>query len=388
MLQNNPLETTLHELISIQSISGNEAECINYIENTLQNLNFDVTRIPAAPNRDNLIAQSKATQKSKKPTICFYGHVDTVEPDPAWKQNPFSVTTSQHPQHGRLAHGLGVADMKGAIAAMLQLARWADQTNIPLQLAFGVDEEQDSIGSHALVTSPIAKKFFAKTAMIVSGESGQVVHEQQDFAVNYGRKGRIVVHISVKGVGAHAARSDIAVNAIHQIAQVIQSIQEIRFSAHAALGEVELVPFMVRSHTDSFSIPDTAEMEVNVLTVPGVSSKDIITEMTTTLQNKGIKASVSLKPRAVPYMESYQVDTSNKWIRKFEDVIFNTYSVQAGYAQSVADENRFAHSLGIPVISVGPIGGGDHTASEWVRLSSLHTVEKVYQEIALLPQKI
>jgi hypothetical protein len=39
--------------------------------------------------------------------------------------------------------------------------------------------------------------------------------------------------------------------------------------------------------------------------------------------------------------------------------------------QSVADENVFANRLHIPVVTIGPIGGGDHTAEEWVSLNSL-----------------
>ena len=41
----------------------------------------------------------------------------------------------------------------------------------------------------------------------------------------------------------------------------------------------------------------------------------------------------------------------------------------------------FAGRLNIPVITLGPIGAGDHTKDEWVRIASLDATTSAYKEI-------
>lgn len=360
----------LHQLIAIPSVFPQEQKLANFLEYYLQDLSFHVERISSARGRDNIVA----TFGQAETYLCFYGHMDTVPPDPLWKerQDPFSVTLD-----GDVARGLGAADMKGGIVAILQTARFAHHNNLPLKVAFGVDEENISLGSHTLSQHT----FFGDVRCMISAESGQIINEHQDFAVNYGRKGRIVLELHIEGKTAHAAQSYLAVNAIQQAAQVIQILQSAEFPIHPQLGPAELVPFYIHSTTDAFSIPERATIYVNVLTVPGVSSDDVMNFIHHQCQAHNIHIDVQVQERETPYMESYQVDRQDEFIRLLETKIFPRYSVIPGYAQSVADENRFANTLNIPVISMGPIGGGDHTADEWVSLKSLEKTILAYSEI-------
>ena len=49
----------------------------------------------------------------------------------------------------------------------------------------------------------------------------------------------------------------------------------------------------------------------------------------------------------------------------------------------MADDNVLA-TLGIPVITLGPNGGNEHKANEYVEINRLKTTEKVYVEILKL----
>jgi len=95
----------------------------------------------------------------------------------------------------------------------------------------------------------------------------------------------------------------------------------------------------------------------------------------------GIQAFFTLQPRATAYMEAYEVDREDPTILRLEHEVFSHYHTQPTYARSVADENRFFHAFHIPVISMGPIGGNDHVANEWVRISSLDTTAQAYMKI-------
>jgi acetylornithine deacetylase len=371
MTRHYSLESLLTRLVSINSVFPAEAELVNFCEGFLQSCGFTVSRVPAAPDRDALIATLGESQSY----LCLYGHLDTVPPDPLWQQDPFTVT-----QSGDILRGLGVADMKGGIAIILQTAAFAQEHNLPLKIALGVDEENISLGSFALIQT----SFFDNVGLLISAESGQVVSEAQDFAVNYGRKGRVALTMQVEGKTAHAAQSNLAVNAISEVSRFVNQLHSLEFPAHEVLGTTEVIPFFAHSSTDSFSIPELAELRLNVLTVPGVSHSTVIEKLQDLVLRLEVTATFQLIERATPYMEAYAVDRESHHIQNLERQIFSRYTVTPGYAQSVADENRFAQALSVPVISIGPIGGGDHTAGEWVSLSSLHASFTVYTEIVRL----
>lgn len=361
----------MSQLVAINSVFPKEGRLVDFIEKYLNNLQFSVDRVPAEPGRDNLVATYGQSQKY----LCLYGHVDTVPPDPAWKQDPFSVTVA-----GDVARGLGVADMKGGLTVILLAAKYAYQHRRPIKLAFGVDEEHMSLGSYTLIRTD----FFKNVNILISAESGQIVNESQDYSVNYGRKGRFVIEVLIEGVTAHAARADLATNAITQAARFLMHTDRLNLPKHSRLGQTEVIPFFMESQTDSFSIPHHAVLRFHVLTVPGVTSSQVIERLERRCRQERIQAAFQLVQRATPYMEAYEVNRHDSNIRLLENKIFSQFKVIPGYAASVADENRFANELGIPVISIGPIGGHDHTANEWVSVTSLEKTLLVYQEIISL----
>lgn len=91
---------------------------------------------PAAGQRTNLLA----TRRSGKPVCGLYFHVDTVPAAPGWVTDPFSLT-----RDGETLSGLGAADMKGCIAAVLLALRAAEKHGVELaydpMLLFCTDEE-------------------------------------------------------------------------------------------------------------------------------------------------------------------------------------------------------------------------------------------------------
>jgi succinyl-diaminopimelate desuccinylase len=91
---------------------------------------------PARGVRTNIIARSR----TGKPVLGLYFHVDTVPAAPGWATDPLCLT-----RDGDRLIGLGAADMKGTIAAVLLALRVADTIGLPLgydpMLLFCTDEE-------------------------------------------------------------------------------------------------------------------------------------------------------------------------------------------------------------------------------------------------------
>ncbi len=97
---------------------------------------WKVTGGPADGERVNLIA----SRNTGKPKFGLYFHVDTVPVADGWTRDPFRLTREDN-----LLYGLGAADMKGTIAAVLLALRAARQENVELaydpMLLLCTDEE-------------------------------------------------------------------------------------------------------------------------------------------------------------------------------------------------------------------------------------------------------
>ncbi|WP_038357706.1 M20/M25/M40 family metallo-hydrolase [Bosea sp. UNC402CLCol] len=91
---------------------------------------------PAAGPRTNLIAR----RASGRPVCGLYFHVDTVPAAAGWKTDPLRME-----REGECLIGLGAADMKGCVAAVLLALRAAEACSVPLaydpMLLLCTDEE-------------------------------------------------------------------------------------------------------------------------------------------------------------------------------------------------------------------------------------------------------
>ncbi len=360
----------IKKLIDIDSTSSEE-KISRFISEHLISIGFKVEKVLTQGNRSNIVARFGKSSSY----LSFYGHMDTVHMDEKSERDPLKLEID-----GKKAYGLGVEDMKGAIAAILKAAEFAVENKYPLQLIFGVDEEQISRGAHDLVDSGILNNI----NFLISGESGQIKDLNQPFNVCYGRKGRILFQATVTGKKAHAAEEEKGVNAINEAARFIKILSSINFPKHEFLDSVKIVLQSIHSDTTSFSTPDKCVITFSVLTTPGITSESVKEKILSTAKENNIEVNCRPVERDTPYGESYEINRDNKFLKILEKEIFDKNKVKPTYASSVADENIFANRLNIPVISLGPIGGGGHTKEEWLDLNSLEKTEQVYKDIIRL----
>lgn len=73
-----------------------------------------------------------------KPKIGFLGHTDTVNYSSSWNTNPFKLIKIDNK-----LYGLGICDMKGSIAALLEVVHEIDFQKLKygMKLYFTYDEE-------------------------------------------------------------------------------------------------------------------------------------------------------------------------------------------------------------------------------------------------------
>ncbi|MBI2442912.1 MAG: M20/M25/M40 family metallo-hydrolase [Candidatus Levybacteria bacterium] len=361
----------LQTLVETASVYPEEQAISGVIKGILTGYGLDVKEVPTDSDRNNLVG----TFGQSDMYIGFYGHMDTVPAHPGWQQNPFELRIK-----GDKATGLGVQDMKGGLVAILRVAEFAAKNDLPVKVFFGVDEENISKGAHDLVDSGEMND----VAFLVVGESGQVDNYEQPYAVNYGRKGHVQFDIDVHGKAAHAAESHKGVNAIEEASRLIVGMQGVRLGDHERLGTSNIVLRAIHADTTSLSVPDSCRLRVSLLSTPGVKSSDFVAKMHEVSEETGVSADVVLVPRETPYNEAFEIDRENPFLKLIEAKLILLHGVEVIYSGSVADENVFANRLGIPILSLGPIGGGEHTEQEWLSLQSLDETIRAYQEICAL----
>ena len=361
----------LRSLVSINSVFPNEKKLSRYMQALLKERGFSVVEVMTEGERPSFIATFGKAERY----LGFYGHLDTVPPDPLFSFDPFEMRTDDSN-----AYGLGVADMKGGNACVLSLAFSAAEKGLPVKIVFGVDEEDISQGAHDLVSSGLLKD----VACMIVAEAGQVEDLSQPFSVGFGRKGRVAFQAVIHGASSHAAVATPQSNAINRAAAFVQILEGVSFTAHKDLGSTRLVPHSISAEASAFSAPGECAIRFSALTTPGVTGEKVASLIAERAREKGLRVELTTVQRKTPYGEAYEVPVDDNFVRIITEKVFMPAEVRPCYFSSVADENVFAHRLGIPVITLGPIGAGDHTRDEWVRISSLDATVGAYEAILSL----
>lgn len=355
----------LRKIVSIESPFGGEHGISDFIANLLEENGFSVERIPVDGFGDDVVAYLLG----KGPTVVLNGHMDTVHLSPGWTRNPKGEL------EGDRFYGLGSADMKAGLSALLsafiELAEAPKRERPNVIFTAVSDEEGFSRGAWELIKSGKLDK-----ADLV------LVAEPTNEKLMLGARGRFVLTLRVKGRKAHAARPWLGVNAIEELARLVSNLGRIRLRKHTKLGRGSYCTLSFSGSADGLSVPDEALAVIDRHTVLGEDWGKVKSELEGLAERLSLCGEVSVEkfPRPTPDMLPYAVRENNRFVRLFKKM----HSTLLGerpeitYGQSVGDFNYFATYLGKPTIVYGPIGGSWHASDEWVSVSSLRRVKRVY----------
>jgi len=360
----------LKTMISIPSVFPNEEKFGNYMNGLLRKAGFS-TKVYSLPGaRPNIVATS-----GKAPAyFVFYGHLDTVEPAIDYEQNPYEMIVD-----GDIVRGLGVADMKGGIAAMFIAAQVLASRGVPIKFILGADEENISLGAHHLCDHHALDD----VGLLIVAEMGMPIVEGQLYQFSLGRKGRASITVDITGRKSHAAQASKGVNSIVEGVRFLSRLLSIELPSHSKLGAPSFVPQYFYSETKSFSLPEVTTIRLSALSTPEMSNGVMLGMVNDLLAELNIDGKAFFTPRETPYGESYEVNIDDPLVRSVLQNMVQRDGVSPKYASSVADENIFAYRCGFPVLTLGPTGGGEHTAREWVSLASLVACVERYVEMGL-----
>jgi succinyl-diaminopimelate desuccinylase len=230
------------ELIDVPSESRDEAALAEHVLRVLQ---------PAGAQD----AGDRCVVIRPNARIVLAGHLDTV---PAQGNLPGRAGDDA-------VHGLGAADMKGALAVMVELAL----AETPFGYVFFPREELPHVES--ALTPLLARVPALKDAELA------IVMEPTSNALHAGCVGNINARVTAHGRSGHSARPWTAENAIHSLAPVIMRIAEQPYEQREFDGLTFTEAMSVVTVSGGIAqnvIPDRAEAVVNYRYAPGRSPEE------------------------------------------------------------------------------------------------------------------
>ena len=345
-------------LVRLKSLSGQEGEVIKFIEERMLALGFDEVRIDAMGNLLGRIGAGKTK-------ILFDSHVDTVDVKDAeeWKVPPFSGEIVG----GRL-HGRGSVDMKSAAAASIYSAVVARAAGFTADKSIYVSctvFEEDCDGENL-------KHLFQELDL---RPDYVIVCEPSSNVITLGHKGKAQVAIKTHGVSAHGAAPERGVNAIYEMAEIIQRVEKTNLEL-ARKGSLEgkqegnLRGTLVMSRISSVSaslnaVPSECEVYLDRRTIPGETPDAIRHEMDQLVAGKKAtwavgtlyrKSWTGLEIKYEPFHEAWKIELEHP----LAQACVSAYRENFGREPTAFEFWDFSTnavtpvSLGIPTIGFGP----------------------------------
>lgn len=334
----------LEQLISTPSISRDEQQAGNVIENYLQEKGCHPQRYlnniwAIAPDFDE-----------HRPTILLNAHIDTVKPVDAWTRDPFLPEWE-----GERLYGLGSNDDGGGLVSLLHtfLAMRMEERSYNLIFLASAEEEVSGKNGMEAVLPQLASIDFA------------IVGEPTGLQPAIAEKGLMVLDVTAHGKAGHAARNE-GINAIYKAMDDIKWFKDFRFkNTSELLGPVKMTVTIINAGTQHNVVPDKCVFTVDVRSNELYSNHAIYD-----IVCKHVKSEV--KPRSFR-LNSSRISVEHPVVQKCIEM-----GMQPFGSPTLSDQAL----MPFPSIKLGPgQSSRSHTANEYICKSEIDNALNLYQEL-------
>ncbi|MFO7610611.1 MAG: M20/M25/M40 family metallo-hydrolase [Candidatus Krumholzibacteriia bacterium] len=348
-----------------------EGPLARHLETVLGRIGWTCECYDAAPGRPNVVAVRRGAGGG--PSLMLNVHMDTV--GTAGMADPFAGEL----RDGRVL-GRGAQDTKGGLAAVLGAAKALADANARLRgdlvLAFVADEESLSVGS-----ADVARRHRTDAAIVL---------EPSDLDVCVAHRGFGVFRVATTGRIAHGGRPDLGVDANRLMGRVLTGLDGLQAAwsaepGHPLLGTPSLHVPLLRGGQQRFIYAGECVAEVECRTVPGQTEASVRAALQGVLDAAAAADgafSATLEPAL--WRSAWEIDPS----RPIVGTVRSAVAAVRGAAPAVIghgwwEDSALLGEAGIETVVIGPIGGGLHTAVEWVDAASVVDLAEILRRSAL-----
>lgn len=325
--------------------------------------------------------------------LCLSGHLDTKPiGDAEWSVDPLRATVD-----GDRLYGLGAADMKGAVAAMIEAATGPGPRAGTLTLLFTADEENGAAyGARYLADGALPSAGLPAIDAVVIGEPGGIGADWD--RLHRVSRGIARLCVTVRGDQGHSSLAEHtgAVNASVEMARLLAAVADgFRPSvpAHDALdGWAATVNagLTVAGGVGYGVIPGEAAFDAEVRLLPGMDRTVFDAELRTFLDaqaaaNPRLRAELGYDAPPVDWLPGTEVPAGHA----VATAARAAYATVLGEAPPDAvfpgtTDAAWLHGLaGIPTLpAVGPgLLARCHGRDEWLSITALNQAVPLYREL-------
>ena len=340
------------ELINVASVSYEEQAIADLIEARLR----AVPKLAVERVGDNVVAR---TELGRPLRLLIGGHSDTVPPN----------GNAEARIDGDVLWGLGAADMKSALAVMLELADAVDEPAVDVTWLFYARVEV------RVADSGLRELFEVRPDLLAADVA--LLGEPTGGAVEAGCQGSMRAVVTLAGARAHTARPWMGVNAIHRLGSVLRLAEEYEPRTPVIDGcqyRESLQAVAVEGGVAGNVVPDRAEVTLGYRYAPDRSpaeAEDILREMVAPMLGDDDRFEVTEHAPAAPPGLGHPVLQ-----RLISD---NGLEIKAKLGWT---DVAFFAARGIPAANFGP---GDstlaHTAEERVDRAALEAYHRALEAL-------
>jgi len=360
------------ELIERESVTPEDAGCQTLIADQLSSAGFAIEHM-RYDNVDNLWAR----RGTDGPVFCFAGHTDVVPPGPTedWSSDPFKATIA-----GDMLRGRGAADMKSALAAMVDatvnfVSDYPDHQGSIAFLITSDEEGRAQEGTKKAIRTLTDRGDHIDWCVI--GEPSST-NELGD-AVKVGRRGSLSGMLTVHGVQGHVAYPHLADNPIERFAPVLTELY-----AHKLDDGNEYFP------PSSFQVVQLK----SGTGFPNVTPGDLYTRFN--FRYSTVWNHEQLKEYVANVLDKHKLKYTLEWHLSGEPFLTDggklIPAVQAAVRKVTGldpelsttggtSDGRFISPEGTDVVEFGAINATIHKANEEIRIADIDRMRDTYYEI-------
>jgi len=372
------LVATLEHLIRIDSVNpslvpgaAGEAAIAACVADRLKALGMAVRILEATSGRPSVVGTLRGSGGGR--SLMLNAHVDTV----GIEGMAHALTPAI--RDGRM-HGRGAYDMKGSLAACLTAVKALVDAKAAVRgdliLAAVADEEYASVGTaEAVRYAPV---------------NAAIVTEPTELDLCVAHKGFMWLEVETLGKAAHGSRFFEGIDANMRMGRFLARLdrleQELRARPpHPLVGPPSLHAPLLRGGTELSTYAAACRLGIERRTVPGETEAGVQAEIEVLVQEATVvDPSFQAAVRCLLARNAFEVSPEASIVK----TVRAAATGRLGRAPALIGKPFWMDSAiladaGVETVIIGPIGGGAHTAEEWVDLQSLEDLAGILAAAAV-----
>lgn len=361
-----------HALISLASVTPDDADCQSIIRDYLTHLGFNSHDVSAGN-----VTNTWARYGDEGPLLVFSGHTDVVPPGPLdqWISPPFTPTIRNNVLYGR-----GAADMKSAIAAMMVACeRFLEKHPKPKgSIAFMITSDEEGIAEQGTIKLvEYCKEHHIHVNYCIVGEPSSI--RQVGDSIKVGRRGSLYGDLTIIGKQGHIAYPHLADNPIHRSFAALQALTQQKWDdGNADFDPTSFQFYNIHSDAGASNlIPQTLTAQFNFRFAPTSDAESLKKQVHAILDAHHLHYEITWTLSSSPFYSK-----QNRLLPICQKVIAEICGIDTlPNTKGGTSDGRFIIDLGCEIVELGPVNQSIHQTNEHVAVADLEKLTVIYERI-------